>query len=107
MPLQFSFAIWTAFIVDPTAGEEIVLVAPEGKEEEVITRLSRTGLDCVVGYLGGGYESWTKSGFKVQMTKCVDYEGPEDFKGKTDGGMIVDVRNLGEWQDGVIENATL
>lgn len=107
MPLEFSFAIWSAYVVDPTHGDRIILVTPEGKEKEAITRLSRTGLDCVVGYLEGGFESWTKAGYEVQQTKVVNYDSAMEFAEKTADGTIVDVRNPGEWQDGVLENAKL
>ena len=39
----------------------ILLIVPEGREEETITRLSRVGFDNTLGYLGGGM-AWIKSG---------------------------------------------
>lgn len=105
--MENAFAIWAALIVDPLAGEKIVIVAPPGKEEEAITRLSRTGVDCAVGYLDGGFEAWTKAGLPVSKTKCLEYEGAEEFKSKSAGGRVIDVRNPGEWQDGVYGEATL
>ena len=107
VPLEMTFAIWAAFVVDPRKGEKVVLVTPPGKEKEAVTRLTRTGIDCVVGFLDGGIDSWKQAGFEIATTKVVDYNSPEEFKNKTDDYKIVDVRNLGEWKSGVLENATL
>ena len=107
VPLEMSFAIWTAFVVDPTQGDKIILVTSEGKSTEAITRLSRTGLDCVIGYLEGGFEAWTKAGYEVEKTNVLKYESAEEFHERTADGHIVDVRNPGEWQDGVLGHASL
>ena len=41
--------------------QPILLVAPEGRESEAITRLSRVGFDKTLGYLKGGFEAWKNS----------------------------------------------
>ena len=38
--------------------QPILLVAPEGREEETMTRLARVGFDHVLGYLKGSFEAW-------------------------------------------------
>ena len=107
VPLEMTFAIWAAFVVDPRKGEKVVLVTPPGREKEAVTRLTRTGIDCVIGYLEGGFDAWKQAGFDVEETQVVDYESHEEFELKIKGATIVDVRNLGEWQDGVLDRATL
>lgn len=59
--LNGDFAPWVGALIADTE-QEILLVAPEGKEKEAITRLSRVGFDGTIGYLKGGFESWKKSG---------------------------------------------
>ncbi len=55
--LDGGFAPWAgALIAD--AQHPILLVAPEGREEEAITRLSRVGFDSVIGYLEGSFLAW-------------------------------------------------
>jgi glyoxylase-like metal-dependent hydrolase (beta-lactamase superfamily II)/rhodanese-related sulfurtransferase len=59
--LDGDFAPWVGtLIVD--VKQPILLIAPVGREEETITRLSRIGFDNTIGYLEGGFESWKKSG---------------------------------------------
>ena len=107
VPMDMTFAIWAAFVVDPREGDKVVLVTPPGKEQEAITRLTRTGIDCVVGFLQGGFDSWKSAGLEVRATKVLDYSSADDFLQKTSIYKIVDVRNLGEWQDAILETATL
>lgn len=52
-----NFAPWIgALILD--LKQPIVVIAEEGREEEVITRLSRVGYDNTLGYLKGGIQTW-------------------------------------------------
>ena len=41
----------------------MILVTPPGQEKDAITRLARTGIDCVVGFLDGGFASWQQASF--------------------------------------------
>ena len=54
-----SFAPWVGALIADVE-QPILLVTPEGKEEETITRLSRVGFDGTLGYLKGGVEAWKK-----------------------------------------------
>ena len=60
--LDGSFAPWVGSLIADVQ-QPILLVAPEGREEETITRLARVGFDQVLGYLKGSFEAW-KSGSK-------------------------------------------
>lgn len=107
VPMEAQFAIWTAFLVDPKKGEKIVLVAEPGKEQQAITRLARTGLDCVIGYLEGGYASWAKAQLPTASVDVLTYKTAEDFEEEVRDSRIIDVRNLGEWNEGVLPQAEL
>jgi rhodanese-related sulfurtransferase len=54
-----SFATWvgTLIKIDST----LVLIAPEGKEKECVTRLARVGFENVNGYLNGGMVAWMEA----------------------------------------------
>lgn len=107
MPFDAQFAIWTAFLVDPKKGEKIVLVTEPGKEQQAVVRLARTGLDCVIGYLQGGYASWQSEARPTASTDILQYSSARDFEEETKGSRIIDVRNLGEWNDGILPTAEL
>ncbi|WFO15769.1 MBL fold metallo-hydrolase [Cellulophaga baltica 4] len=58
--LNGDFAPWVgALIAD--VDQSLLLVTPEGKEEEAITRLSRVGFDGTIGFLKGGFDAWKKA----------------------------------------------
>ncbi|MFY7758362.1 MAG: MBL fold metallo-hydrolase, partial [Flavobacterium stagni] len=55
------FAPWVgALILDYK--QPILLVTPEGREQESITRLARVGYDQTLGYLNGGFDAWKNAG---------------------------------------------
>ena len=90
-----NFAPWVgALIVDVT--QPILLVAPKGREEEVVTRLSRVGFDNVVGYLDGGFEAWKDANMEIDtITSISAEEFAKDFEDKKD--VVFDVRREGEY----------
>ena len=68
--LDGSFAPWVGeLIVD--VKQPIILIAPEGREEEAITRLSRVGFDNTLGYLDGGIEAWEEAGKELDTVSSV------------------------------------
>ena len=68
-----SFAPWVGALVKDIH-QPILLVTPEGREEEVITRLARVGFDQTLGYLAGGIEAWRAAGKEVDTVTVVDVE---------------------------------
>jgi len=71
--LDGSFANWvgTTFVDVKTP---ILIVADEGKEEEVATRLARIGFDNTIGYLQGGVRAWEQTGKPLYTVKSVSPE---------------------------------
>lgn len=107
VPLDSTYAIWATYLVDPRLGEQMLLVTPAGKEVESITRLARTGLDTVLGFLEGGFEAYSKTGKPVDTTKILQFTNAEEFDAATKGWHLLDIRNPGEWSDGVHPESTL
>ncbi|WP_109302354.1 rhodanese-like domain-containing protein [Aquimarina sp. AU474] len=54
------FAPWVGALIADIQ-QPILLVAPEGRIEETITRLSRVGFDNTIGYLENGFEAWKEA----------------------------------------------
>lgn len=101
--LDGNFAPWVGeLIVD--VNTNILLVAPEGREEEVVTRLSRVGFDNTFGYLEGGLDAWKAAGKEVDTVHSVPASelaaSYADFSDR-----IFDVRKPGEYLSEHIENA--
>ena len=94
--LNGGFAPWVgALIKDIT--QPILLVVPEGKSEEAVTRLARVGYDNTIGYLDGGIVSWINAGKKTdQITSITANEFEQHTKNETVN--VLDVRKDGEYQ---------
>jgi hydroxyacylglutathione hydrolase len=96
------FAPWVgALILDYK--QPILLVTPEGREEETIKRLSRVGYDNTVGYLKGGFEAWKKEGFEYDTLNSVTAETLQELM-KDSSIKVFDVRKPGEYKSEHIEN---
>ena len=96
--LNGSFAPWVGeLIID--VQQPILLVTPQGKEEEAVTRLSRIGFDNTLGYLEGGIENWKASGRETDNVTSVP---PTELE--TTNLPIFDVRKTSEYLSQHIEN---
>ncbi|MDP4510040.1 MBL fold metallo-hydrolase [Nonomuraea sp. G32] len=97
------FAERAGMVVAP--GQEIVVVAPQDRESEVVTRLARIGFDTVGGYLrepeGAFLTMPAEIAHSTRLTAA-------ELRGALDGPeppLLLDVRNASEVAGGAIENA--
>ncbi|WP_439132729.1 MBL fold metallo-hydrolase [Polaribacter sp.] len=88
------FAPWVGALIKDIK-QPILLVSPEGREEEVITRLSRVGFDNVLGYLEGSFSSWQNAGKEIDALVSVSAATLET-KIK-ENAHVFDVRKPGEY----------
>ncbi len=101
--LNGGFAPWVGeLIVD--VNQQIVLITPEGKEEEAITRLARVGFDKVLGYLDGGINAWQQAGKETGSIKSITASEFEQEIAENNNP-IFDVRKPNEFASEHIENA--
>ncbi|WP_291129359.1 MBL fold metallo-hydrolase [Flavobacterium sp. UBA7682] len=100
--IQGNFAPWVGSLLRDV-NQKLLLVIPQGREEETITRLSRVGFDHVLGYLNGGIEAWSNAGFETDSIKSIS---PEEFSSQlTTNSIVVDARKPGEYEAEHVENA--
>ena len=90
--LDGRFAPWVGEILEDVS-KKLILIAPEGREKEAITRLSRVGFDNVIGYLEGGINSWIKNGGIINK---VLNESASKFSTIDNNKDILDVRSKNE-----------
>ena len=96
------FAPWVGSLIKDI-NQKIVIVCPEGREEEVVTRLARVGYDNSVGFLKGSFLSWEKIGRKKDI---IIQETAEELEEKNKNGInILDVRKSTEYNIEHIESA--
>jgi glyoxylase-like metal-dependent hydrolase (beta-lactamase superfamily II)/rhodanese-related sulfurtransferase len=88
-----SFATWVGTLI-PDVKQELLIVADEGRVEEIITRLARVGYDNAKGYLKGGFEAWKTAEKEIDRVESVTVEELANIENPT----IVDVRKASEYQ---------
>ncbi|MEN8776937.1 MAG: MBL fold metallo-hydrolase [Polaribacter sp.] len=64
------FAPWVGALIKDIL-QPILLIAPVGKEEDTIIRLSRVGFDNVLGYLDGSFDSWKKANKEIDSIDSI------------------------------------
>ncbi len=101
--LDGNFAPWVGeLIVD--VQQPILLVAPEGREEEAVTRLARVGFDQALGFLQGGMSAWKAAGKASESIHSISAEQFEsEYAANRD--RVFDVRKPGEYQSEHIDGA--
>ena len=98
------FAPWVGTLIGDTK-HPIILVTPEGREEETITRLSRVGFDNTLGYLEGGITAWTGAGKNIEQIENITATQLQTKIEK--GAALFDVRKESEYDSVHIPNATV
>ncbi len=101
--LDGSFAPWVGALIADVQ-QPILLVTPEGREEETIKRLSRVGFDNTLGYLEGGFEAWKKAAKEYDTVSSVPASNFKDALDKNDVP-VFDVRKDGEFLSEHVINA--
>ncbi len=94
--IKGQFAPWVGALI-PGVAQEILIICEEGKEEEVVTRLSRVGYDNVLGFLKGGMDAWKNAGKEIDTINTIDAYEFEQALAKDKTGKIIDMRKEGEF----------
>jgi rhodanese-related sulfurtransferase len=76
---------------------------PEGKAEEVVTRLARVGYDNSLGYLAGGISAWETAGYSTETTASISAAAFEKAMNCDAVPNPIDVRKEGEYNTQHIE----
>ena len=98
------FAPWVGTLVRDIQ-QEILIVADEGREEEVVKRLARVGYDNVLGYLKGGFEAWKAAEKEIDEVESITAETFANIYRKDNNLSIKDVRKTTEFEEGHIKGA--
>ena len=81
----------------------LIIICPEGREEETVLRLSRVGFDNVVGYLNGGIKNWIKFGGSIATIENRQASDFTDIKSSKEN--ILDVRSNAEHKSECFNNS--
>ena len=104
--LDGQFAPWVGSLIQDI-DQKIIVVTPEGREEETATRLARVGYDNIHGYLKGGLSAWIGQGYP---TESIENITAQEFITKLEDGSISNpevVRKANEYNSAHVPNIPL
>ena len=101
--LDGRFAPWVGELLEDIK-KPIILLAPDGREEEAITRLSRVGFDNIKGYLKGGIKSWIELNKRTNSIENINAQDFMNLNSKFDIN-ILDVRSQNEYLSGSVDGS--
>jgi glyoxylase-like metal-dependent hydrolase (beta-lactamase superfamily II)/rhodanese-related sulfurtransferase len=104
VPADGRFAEQAGSVLDPK--DELLVVAPQNREEEIVTRLARIGFDRVAGYLRSPGDALVEMADEVAPASRLTVAQLRDALGGDNPPLVVDVRGEGERETaGFIEGA--
>lgn len=102
--LSGQFASWAGTLIE--IGTPLVLLANDPEElDEAVMRLARVGIETVVGYLKDGIMGWSDGGFEITQSPVVTVEELKLELDENEEITVVDVRRIGEYEDGHVPGA--
>jgi rhodanese-related sulfurtransferase len=102
--LDGSFAPWVGALI-PDIKQNILLVTPQGREEETVTRMARVGYDNTLGYIDGGFDTWKNSGKEIDTVVSIDASQFKDRMNVEHDREILDVRKPTEFLSQHVKDA--
>jgi len=103
VPADGRFAERAGMVTEP--GSEILVIAPSGGEQEVITRLGRIGFDTVTGYLSEPEAAFLAVPGEVDQASRLTASDLRETLGRDRPPTVLDVRNAGERAEGAIDGS--
>ena len=97
------FAPWVGALIQDV-NQPLLLVCPDGREEETITRLARVGFDQSLGYLKGSFAAWKTAGKDFDTMSSVDVSRFEHDMNQSPS-LVFDVRKESEFLSERLKNA--
>ncbi|MFJ8935011.1 rhodanese-like domain-containing protein [Streptomyces sp. NPDC102365] len=103
VPADGRFAEQAGMVVAPE--QEVVVIAPQDREEEVVTRLARIGFDRVGGYLREPEGAFPALADEMEQAGRLTADELRRLLDGDEPPLLLDVRNTAEREEGFIEGS--
>ncbi|KIR65854.1 MBL fold metallo-hydrolase [Micromonospora haikouensis] len=100
IPADGRFAETAGSVVAPDRA--VLVVAPEGREEEIVVRLARIGFDRVLGHLRDAGATLAELASETSRASRVTATELRAALDRAEPPVVLDVRNIGEREQGAI-----
>jgi hydroxyacylglutathione hydrolase len=106
IPLGQNLPSWAGWVL-PYDKHLVIVPSSAADMPEVVTHLTRVGLDQIEGYMEDGMDAWQNHGFPISKLEAISVHELAD-RLKADSGQrpfVLDVRTQSEWNGGHIDGA--
>lgn len=103
VPADGRFAEQAGMVVAPE--QDVVVIAPQDREEEVVTRLARIGFDKVGGYLREPEGAFPALADEMKQASRLTADELHRLLDGDEPPLVLDVRNTAEREEGFIEGS--
>ncbi|MFD8592680.1 rhodanese-like domain-containing protein [Streptomyces sp. NPDC059637] len=103
VPADGRFAETCGTVLTPQ--DDLLVVAPEGQEEETVVRLARIGFDRVRGYLGAPEETFVSVPDEMQRASRLTADELRAALDSEQPPAVIDVRGAGEREEGFVSGS--
>ena len=103
VPADGRFAEQAGMVVAPE--QDVVVIAPQDREEEVVTRLARIGFDKVGGYLREPEGAFPALADEMEQASRLTADELRRLLDGDEPPLVLDVRNTAEREEGFIEGS--
>lgn len=104
IPADGRFAETAGMVLKPA--DQVIVIAAPGGEQEVATRLARIGFDATIGYVPDVEGALVALQDEVGRSSRLTPAQLDDLMSGPDDPWVLDVRNLGEYDQGAVPGAT-
>ncbi|WP_405577305.1 rhodanese-like domain-containing protein [Streptomyces sp. NBC_01092] len=104
VPADGRFAEQAGMVV--AAEQDVVVIAPQDREEEIVTRLARIGFDKVGGYLREPEGAFPALADQMEQASRLTADELRRLLDGDDAPLVLDVRNAAEREEGFIEGSS-
>ncbi|MBB5827759.1 MBL fold metallo-hydrolase [Micromonospora carbonacea] len=103
IPADGRFAETAGSVVAPDRA--VLVVAPEGREEEIVVRLARIGFDRVLGHLRDAGATLAELASETSRASRVTATELRAALDRAEPPVVLDVRNVGEREQGAVDGS--
>ncbi|MFE0521779.1 rhodanese-like domain-containing protein [Streptomyces sp. NPDC058954] len=103
VPADGRFAEQAGMVVAPE--QDVIVVAPQDREEEIVTRLARIGFDKVGGYLREPEGAFPALAAEMTQASRLTADELRSALAGAEPPLVLDVRNTAEREEGFIEGS--
>jgi hydroxyacylglutathione hydrolase len=107
IPSGSSFGTWLGWVVPDPERPIVLILRNEADWDEIVRQGLRIGFEGIVGYIRGGFLAWAEAGGSTEVGGSLEVGelAARLDRGGDDGPLVIDVRQMSEFESGHVPGA--